>query len=66
MDCQHDNPELHADCSADCLIYDCGSEAACCNSDCHPDEDAGMRAFWEDAVLIMFGLLVGEKIRTCS
>ena len=65
MDCQHDNPELHADCSADCLIYDCGSEAACCNSDCHPDADDGLRAFWQVATLVAMGGLMAEIIKPC-
>ena len=32
--CQDCAPDEHADCSADCLIWDCSSSWACCNSDC--------------------------------
>jgi len=31
--CDKCDPELHEDCSADCIVYDCRWPEACCNSE---------------------------------
>lgn len=36
--CGECDPGLHEDCSADCIVYDCTSPEACCNSECLKDQ----------------------------